>query len=85
MDLKDYLDASATETMNQDHVITFMYNLLCSLSYIHSMDLIHRDIKPANILIDESCGVKICDFGLARACYKPSLAEIEIEIERSEG
>ena len=79
MDLKSFLDSSAVETMNEHHLITFLYNLLCSLSYIHSMDLIHRDIKPANILIDGDCGVSICDFGLARACHEPSLAETEIE------
>jgi mitogen-activated protein kinase 1/3 len=25
----------------------------------------HRDIKPSNCLVDSSCNVKICDFGLA--------------------
>jgi mitogen-activated protein kinase 1/3 len=39
---------------------------------MHSARILHRDIKPANILINEDCGVKICDFGLAR-----SLAEVE--------
>ena len=85
MDLKSFLENSAGETMHEDHLITFLYNLLCSLSYIHSMDLIHRDIKPANILIDSDCGVKICDFGLARACHKPSHAETKIETERCKG
>jgi serine/threonine protein kinase len=27
----------------------------------------HRDLKPANFLINSSCHVKICDFGLSRA------------------
>ena len=57
MDLKSFLDSSAVEAMHEDHLITFLYNLLCSLSYIHSMDIIHRDIKPANILIDGDCAV----------------------------
>lgn len=43
-----------------------MYNLLCSLNWIHSAHVIHRDIKPSNILIDEDCKIKLCDFGLAR-------------------
>jgi len=52
-----------------------MYNLLCAMNFIHSANIIHRDIKPANILIDSSCAVKICDFGLARVMPKKS--EIE--------
>ena len=33
------------------HMIKIIYNTLCSLSYIHAINVIHRDIKPANILI----------------------------------
>jgi len=55
MDLKKFLESSSVEAMKEDHVITLLYNLLCSLSYLHSMNVIHRDIKPANILIDEQC------------------------------
>lgn len=43
-----------------------MYSFLCALNYLHSADVMHRDIKPANILVDKSCNVRICDFGLAR-------------------
>lgn len=49
------------------HIQKLVYNLLAGLKYIHSADVLHRDIKPANILINEDCGVRICDFGLARS------------------
>jgi mitogen-activated protein kinase 15 len=37
------------------------------LKFIHSAGLLHRDIKPSNILVDSSCLIKICDFGLCRS------------------
>lgn len=85
MDLKKFLESSSVEAMKEDHVITLLYNLLCSLSYLHSMDIVHRDLKPANILIDEQCSTQICDFGLARADTKFTPAEMEVETQRCRG
>ena len=47
-----------------------IYNLLCSLNFMHSANIMHRDLKPANILLDMECRAKICDFGLARTAVK---------------
>ena len=49
------------------HIQTIVYNLLCSVKYLHESNVIHRDMKPANVLVNEDCTVKLCDFGLARS------------------
>lgn len=41
--------------------------LLNGLFFIHSNKILHRDMKAANILITRKGGLKLADFGLARA------------------
>ena len=49
--------------IDEDHVKTIFYNVLCAVNFIHSANIMHRDIKDSNILIAEDCTIKICDFG----------------------
>jgi len=49
----------------------YMYQLLRSLAYIHSVGICHRDIKPQNLLLNPATGVlKLCDFGSAKILVK---------------
>lgn len=54
------------QELSDDHVRYFVYQILRAFIFIHSAGIIHRDLKPSNILLNESCDVKICDFGLSR-------------------
>jgi serine/threonine protein kinase len=46
--------------------------ILRGLKFVHSADVLHRDLKPSNLLLNASCDLKICDFGLARTNEQPS-------------
>ena len=40
--------------------------LITSLQFIHSNNIVHRDIKPDNILLDLDNTIKLCDFGVSK-------------------
>ncbi|XP_060067866.1 mitogen-activated protein kinase 1-like [Ylistrum balloti] len=55
-----------TQQLSNDHVCYFLYQILRGLKYIHSANVLHRDLKPSNLLLNTTCDLKVCDFGLAR-------------------
>merc|ERR1719181_1847606 len=63
-DLHAVIRANILEEIHKKYII---YQLLKSLKFIHSGDLLHRDIKPSNLLLNSDCHVKLCDFGLCRS------------------
>jgi mitogen-activated protein kinase 1/3 len=69
-DFKKLLCNAPMNQIDEEHILTILYNQLCAMSYMHSAGVIHRDIKSSNFLIDSTCQVKICDFGLARVLPK---------------
>lgn len=63
-DLHAVIRANILEDIHKQYVI---YQLLKSLHYMHTAELLHRDIKPSNLLLNSDCHVKLCDFGLCRS------------------
>eukprot|EP01006_Ploeotia_vitrea_P008562 TRINITY_DN20563_c0_g1_i1.p1 TRINITY_DN20563_c0_g1~~TRINITY_DN20563_c0_g1_i1.p1 ORF type:complete len:414 (-),score=16.82 TRINITY_DN20563_c0_g1_i1:1593-2834(-) len=54
------------QSLTEEHIQFFLYQVLRGLKSIHSASVLHRDLKPSNIVVNANCDLKICDFGLAR-------------------
>jgi serine/threonine-protein kinase len=50
-----------------ERALELMQGVLDALSYSHKAGIVHRDIKPANVMLTPTGGVKVMDFGIARA------------------
>ncbi|EAN85514.1 Mitogen-activated protein kinase 6 [Trypanosoma cruzi] len=63
-DLHVVIRANILEDIHKQFII---YQLLKTLKYLHSAELLHRDMKPSNLLVNSDCSMKVADFGLARS------------------
>ncbi|EPY27477.1 mitogen-activated protein kinase, partial [Strigomonas culicis] len=63
-DLHMVIRASILEDVHKQFII---YQLLKTMKYLHSAEILHRDMKPSNLLRNCDCTMKVADFGLARS------------------
>ena len=63
--------AAARAGMDPIETKKCLWQLLRSIDYCHSHNIIHRDIKPENLLISRNGILKLCDFGFARTLAGP--------------
>jgi mitogen-activated protein kinase 15 len=67
-DLHAVIRAGILEEVHKQYII---YQILKSIKYMHTAELLHRDLKPSNILLNSDCSVKVADFGLVRSVACP--------------
>jgi cyclin-dependent kinase 2 len=73
LDLKRHMDAEGPR-LAADRATTklYLHQMLAGIAYCHAHRVLHRDLKPQNLLIDTARGgLKLADFGLARAFGLP--------------
>lgn len=63
--LKDVIRAEAPLDVRRAIAIT--RQVLLAARFAHRRNVIHRDLKPHNVILDDEDGVKVTDFGIARA------------------
>ncbi|KAG8344667.1 Protein kinase domain [Trypanosoma vivax] len=63
-DLHVVIRANILEDIHKQFIT---YQLLKTMKYLHSAELLHRDMKPSNLLVNSDCSMKVADFGLARS------------------
>ena len=70
--------SSRGEQVPLEHVITIITAAAAGLHHAHEqrgpdrtpLGIVHRDVSPANILIGYDGGVKVADFGIAKAAHR---------------
>ncbi|HET7415459.1 MAG TPA: Stk1 family PASTA domain-containing Ser/Thr kinase [Arthrobacter sp.] len=60
-------DLERSKEVSIDKAIEHTLGVLSALEYSHRSGIVHRDIKPANVIVTPDGGVKVMDFGIARA------------------
>ena len=70
----EYIDGTTLKDLimrrapfENDEILGVATQIAGALCHAHDNNIVHRDIKPQNILVTSSGGIKVTDFGIARA------------------
>ncbi len=84
LDGETLADRLARGALPLEQVLRFGQEIADALDHAHRRGIVHRDLKPANVMITKS-GVKLLDFGLAKAMAGPSRASSLTSLPTQQG
>ncbi|RHY24827.1 hypothetical protein DYB32_008672 [Aphanomyces invadans] len=74
-DLRDFLTRSkGLSTPPWAEKIAIAIHVVKALVYLKANGIIHRDLKSRNVLLDETTGAKLADFGISRRATDASMS-----------
>jgi eukaryotic-like serine/threonine-protein kinase len=65
-------------SIGQEQAVKWLQQLLGTISYLHSQQIIHRDIKPSNIICKPDGELVLIDFGSAKQITKEIISNTAV-------
>ena len=63
-----------------ERALQLVVPVLRALERAHGMGIVHRDLKPENVMLTETGGVKVLDFGIAKLLDDAEFTEDSVEL-----
>lgn len=63
--MNDYLKTECCQSISEDMAKFMIKQLIKSVIYCHSLNIVHRDLKLENILVSKDFKIKLIDFGFS--------------------